>query len=57
MAGGHRQAWAYGIGAAGYAIGLAMSALFDLPSGAIIVCALVACGGAYALMRRSTAPA
>jgi zinc/manganese transport system permease protein len=44
-----RQALAYAIGAAGYAIGLAMSALFDLPSGAIIVCALAGAGLAYAV--------
>jgi zinc/manganese transport system permease protein len=52
-----RQMLAYAIGAAGYAIGLAMSALFDLPSGAIIVCALAACGGIYALARRPAAAA
>jgi zinc/manganese transport system permease protein len=34
---------AYAIGAAGYALGLALSALFDLPSGAVIVCTLAAC--------------
>ena len=39
-----RAVIAYGIGAAGYALGLALSALlFDLPSGAVIVCTLVAC--------------
>jgi zinc/manganese transport system permease protein len=31
---------AYAIGAAGYALGLALSALFDLPSGAVIVWAI-----------------
>jgi zinc/manganese transport system permease protein len=42
---------AYGIGAAGYAIGLALSALFDLPSGAVIVWTLAACAlvGALAI--------
>lgn len=30
----------WGIGALGYAAGLALSAMFDLPSGAIVVCAL-----------------
>jgi zinc/manganese transport system permease protein len=30
----------YGVGVAGYAVGLALSALFDLPSGAVIVCSL-----------------
>jgi zinc/manganese transport system permease protein len=38
---------AYAIGAAGYALGLALSALFDLPSGAVIVCALAACALAW----------
>ena len=41
---------AYGLGAAGYALGLALSAWFDLPSGAVIVCALVACAGAVAAL-------
>ena len=31
---------AYGIGAIGYAIGLLLSALFDLPTGAVVVWAL-----------------
>ena len=31
---------AYGLGAAGYALGLMSSAVFDLPSGAVIVWAL-----------------
>jgi len=35
-----RLAACYGLGAAGYALGLAASALFDLPSGAVIVWAL-----------------
>lgn len=43
---------AYGIGAAGYAIGLALSALFDLPSGAVIVWTLAACALAGALVIR-----
>jgi zinc/manganese transport system permease protein len=38
-----RLAVAYAIGAGGYALGLALSALFDLPSGAVIVCALAGC--------------
>jgi len=33
----------YGLGALGYALGLALSALFDLPSGAVTVWALAAC--------------
>ena len=41
---GRRQyAAAWFIGVAGYAIGLGLSALFDLPSGAIIVWALAGC--------------
>jgi zinc/manganese transport system permease protein len=32
--------WAYAIGAAGYALGILLSALFDLPTGAMIVWAL-----------------
>ena len=42
-----RWAVAYAVGAAGYALGLALSALFDLPSGAVIVCALAACALAW----------
>ena len=38
-----RYAAAYGIGALGYAVGLALSALFVLPSGAVIVWTLAAC--------------
>jgi zinc/manganese transport system permease protein len=38
-----RNVVGFGIGAAGYALGLALSALFDLPSGAVIVWALAAC--------------
>lgn len=43
---------AYGVGAAGYALGLAASAAFDLPAGATIVCALVAAGGIAAVGSR-----
>lgn len=47
------HALAYAVGAAGYAAGLAASAGFDLPAGAVIVCAIVAAGlGAALLMRR-----
>jgi zinc/manganese transport system permease protein len=38
-----RHAVAYGIGAIGYALGLALSAMFDLPSGAVIVWTLAGC--------------
>jgi zinc/manganese transport system permease protein len=41
--GKRRFAVGYGLGAFGYALGLALSAVFDLPSGAIIVWALAAC--------------
>lgn len=34
----------YGVGVLGYAIGLVLSALFDLPSGAVVVCTLALCG-------------
>ena len=37
------------IGVVGYALGLALSALFDLPSGAIVVCTLAAIGLLYAV--------
>ena len=48
-AGGSRHAWAYGVGVAGYALGLALSALFDLPSGAVIVWTLAATALLFAL--------
>ena len=38
---------AYAIGAVGYAFGLGLSALLDLPSGAVIVWTLAACGLAW----------
>jgi len=51
--GARRLAAAYALGAAGYALGLALSALFDLPSGAVIVWALAACGIGVATLRRA----
>jgi zinc/manganese transport system permease protein len=36
------------LGAVGYALGLALSAVFDLPSGAVVVWALAACALAFA---------
>ena len=48
--GRRRYAVAYGVGVAGYALGLALSALFDLPSGAVIVWTLAACGAAGVLL-------
>jgi zinc/manganese transport system permease protein len=53
----HRHAVAYGLGALGYALGLALSALLDLPSGAVIVWTLAACALAFVLVRPSSAAA
>ena len=47
---------AYGLGALGYALGLALSAVFDLPSGAVVVWTLAACALIGALAIRSDAP-
>lgn len=44
MEGRAQLIWAYGIGIAGYVIGLVLSAVFDLPSGPMIVWSLVTCG-------------
>jgi len=43
----HRTIVAYALGALGYALGLALSAVFDLPSGAVIVWALAVCAIAF----------
>ena len=43
-----RLAVGYGIGVLGYAIGLALSAIFDLPSGAVVVWVLAICGIVFA---------
>jgi zinc/manganese transport system permease protein len=52
-----RRAWAgYVIGAAGFALGLVLSALLDLPSGAVIAWSLAACGLPSALLRTESAP-
>ena len=48
--GPRRIAIAYGIGAAGYLLGLGLSAVFDLPSGAVIVWTLAACALGFAGM-------
>jgi zinc/manganese transport system permease protein len=48
--GARRDAIAYGVGIAGYGLGLALSALFDLPSGAVIVWTLAACAAAGAML-------
>ncbi len=55
--GTRRHAVAYGVGVFGYALGLALSALFDLPSGAVIVWTLAACGVAAVLLVRPKAAA
>lgn len=44
LSGRRRQLTAYAIGIAGYGLGLALSALWDLPTGAVIVWALAGCG-------------
>jgi zinc/manganese transport system permease protein len=51
--GKRRHLLAFGLGALGYALGLAASALFDLPSGAVIVWALAVCTLAGAALVRS----
>jgi zinc/manganese transport system permease protein len=53
---GARRLWlAYAVGAAGYALGLALSAILDLPSGAVIVCTLAICAIAAAPTGRAAA--
>ncbi len=44
----HRLWKGYALGAAGYALGLAASAVFDLPTGAVIVCSIAALAALYA---------
>jgi len=51
LRGPRRYAVAYGLGVLGYALGLALSALFDLPSGAVIVWTLAACSVAAVALR------
>lgn len=46
-----RLAWGYAVGALGYALGIALSALFDMPTGAMIVWTL-AVVGAVPLLRQ-----
>ncbi len=53
---GNRHGVAYMIGVVGYALGLALSALLDLPSGAVIVWTLAACALAWALKPGATNP-
>jgi zinc/manganese transport system permease protein len=51
LTGRRRLAAGYAIGAAGYALGLGLSAVLDLPSGAVIVWTLAATGIVAALLR------
>ena len=56
MAGRRRLAAAYAVGALGYVVGLVLSAVLDLPSGALIVWALAGCAAlaqAVPAVRRS----
>lgn len=57
MSGRARLGAGYAVGAAGYASGLALSALLDLPSGAVIVWMLGAWAAAFALLRSRLVPA
>ena len=50
LTGRRRLLTGYAVGVIGYALGLALSALFDLPSGAVIVWTLAACGAVAALV-------
>jgi len=54
--GRRRHVVAYGIGALGYGLGLVLSAVFDLPSGAVIVWTLAACALFAAMALRPDAP-
>ena len=51
-----RLATAYGLGAAGYALGLALSLASDLPPGPLIVCTMTALGVALFLIFRPQVP-
>ncbi len=53
LRGRRRHVAAYGVGALGYGLGLALSALLDLPSGAVIVWALAACAVVFTLTAMS----
>ncbi len=54
LSGRRRHVLGFGMGAAGYALGLALSALLDLPSGAVIVWTLALCGVATAMATPQT---
>jgi zinc/manganese transport system permease protein len=51
----NRLVWAYGVSAVGYLVGLVASALYDLPTGPIIVWAMAAVGIAAGASMRSSA--
>lgn len=55
--GRRRMALGYALGASGYALGLALSALLDLPSGAVIVWTLATCAIAFVAIRPVSAAA
>jgi zinc/manganese transport system permease protein len=55
--GSRRYMWAYAIGGIGYAGGLALSALFDMPSGAVVVWTLAAAAILFSVGNRRAAPA
>ena len=52
LGGGRRLTACYLLGALGYAVGLALSAITDLPTGPLVVCTLTALGAALFLTRR-----
>ena len=54
--GARRYLIAYAVGISGYGLGLALSALFDLPSGAVIVWTLAVCAAAGAVLVRGRKP-
>ncbi len=55
--GRRRMALGYALGASGYALGLVLSALLDLPSGAVIVWTLATCAIAFVAIRPVSAAA
>ena len=52
----HRNLKAYSVGVLGYAVGLLASVWLDLPSGAMIVCVMIAVGMAIAYLGRGPHP-
>jgi zinc/manganese transport system permease protein len=52
LAAGPALAWGYGIGVAGYAAGIAVSALTDLPTGPVIVLALTVVAAGTTVVRK-----